>query len=292
MSQKIAIAVIHGIGETRPQFANPEHPDFLNGIVPHLTKAFSDTLKDQISHAGSELVFEPVYWADVVQKPQNELYENLNIDEFSNVLKLRDFIFHSLADSIVYQPISSSVNEPHIYEDIHSTFSSALTKLARKAGEKAPLCIIGHSMGTAIASNFIWDTQKDKFPTNTGDTPLEKGQTFSSFYTFGSQIPFWAMRFKNFGQPIQVPSTALLEHHPLAKGEWINFYDRDDLLGYPIKNINEDYQIAVTKEKEVSVGNILTGWNPLSHNGYWENKQVTQTIADSLVCLWKQVNLS
>ncbi|HEY9880091.1 MAG TPA: hypothetical protein V6D29_16670 [Leptolyngbyaceae cyanobacterium] len=114
---------------------------------------------------------------------------------------------------------------------------------------------------------------------------------FSSFYTFGSQLPFWALRFKNFGQPIQVPSPKLPIHYSNAKGEWINFYDRDDLLGYPVRNINKAYEAVVTDEQQVSVGNLLTGWNTLSPNGYWESRQVTQAIASSLARLWEQVNL-
>lgn len=292
MSQKIAIAVIHGIGKAREEFSDPNDPNFLSGIVPLIKQVFSDNLKDYVSDASSELIFEPVYWAEVVQEPQDKLFKTLGIDQFSKFFGLRDFIFHSLADSVAYQPTSSPDGEPHIYECIHSTFAKSLCCLANRAGEEAPLCIIAHSMGAAIASNYIWDTQKNRFPASARENPLERGQTFSSFYTFGSQIPFWAMRFKNLGQPIQVPSPELTALYPKVGGEWINFYDRDDLLGYPIKNINDDYKAAVTTEQEVSVGNLLTGWNTFSHNGYWKSRQVTRSIAASLTRLWKQVNLT
>jgi hypothetical protein len=290
MTQKIAIAVIHGIGKARPEFAEVGHPDFLSGIAPRLRQAFANELGDRVSDAGSELVFEPVYWADVVQRPQDDLYTRLGINQFSQFFGLRGFIFHSLADSVAYQPTSSSGNDPQIYEGIHRIFANSLKILADNAGKKAPLCIIAHSMGAAIASNFIWDAQKNRFSADTRDNPLELGQTFSSFYTFGSQVPFWAMRFSNFGEPIQVPSPQLSVHYPEAKGEWINFFDRDDLLGYPIKNINDHYRAAVTDEQEVSVGNWLTGWNTLSHNGYWKSRQVTRSIGASLARLWRQTN--
>ncbi|MEO0535322.1 MAG: hypothetical protein AAF215_15805 [Cyanobacteria bacterium P01_A01_bin.123] len=291
MSQKIAIAVIHGIGQAQPDFADPQDRKFLSGIASRLQKAFSNELKDQMSDAGSELVFEPIYWAEVVQKRQEKLYRNLGVSKLSRFFGARDFIFHSLADSIAYQPTSSaSDSDVHIYEDVHRVFGETLSELANKAGENAPLCIIGHSMGAAIASNYIWDMQHNKFPANSNNNPLEQGKTLSALYTFGSQIPFWAMRFEGFGVPIQIPSPELTTHHPNAQGEWINFYDRDDLLGYPIQSINQAYKAAVTHEYEVKVGNLLTGWNTFSHNGYWTSKNVTRPIASSLARLWQQVN--
>ncbi|MBW4461990.1 MAG: hypothetical protein KME47_17375 [Nodosilinea sp. WJT8-NPBG4] len=290
MTQKIAIAVIHGIGQARPEFANPQHPNFLSGIVPRLQKEFSRELKNYTSSAEDELVFEPVYWADVVQQPQNNLYNELGISRFSRFFGLREFVFHSLADSIAYQPTSPS-DESNIYEEVHQIFAQSLGRLADRAGDNAPLCIIAHSMGAAIASNYIWDTQDDSFPSSARDNPLERGQTFSSFYTFGSQIPFWSMRFKNFGVPIQVPSPKLSMHYPKANGKWINFFSPNDLLGYPIKGINELYNRAVLDEREVQVGNLLTWWNPLCHNEYWKSRVVVQPIASSLASLWRQINL-
>ncbi|MBD2109995.1 hypothetical protein [Nodosilinea sp. FACHB-13] len=290
MTQKIAIAVIHGIGQARPEFADPQHPNFLSGIAPRLQKEFSQELKDYTSSTEGELVFEPVYWADVVQQPQNELYKELGINNFSRVFGLREFVFHSLADSIAYQPTAPS-DKLNIYEEVHQIFAQSLERLANRAGGNAPLCIIAHSMGAAIASNYIWDTQDNEFPSSAKNNPLERGETFSSFYTFVSQIPFWSMRFYKFGVPIQVPSPKLSMHYPKASGKWMNFFSRNDLLGYPIKDINELYKKTVLDEREVQVGNLLTRWNPLCHNEYWKSRAVTQPIASSLASLWRQINL-
>ncbi|MEM6840388.1 MAG: hypothetical protein AAF609_26600 [Cyanobacteria bacterium P01_C01_bin.120] len=102
MTQKIAIAVIHGIGKARDEFADPQARKYLSGISPRIRKAFSKELKDILPNAGGELVFKPVCWANVVQRPQDELYERLGIKKFSQFFGLRDFVFHSFADSVAY----------------------------------------------------------------------------------------------------------------------------------------------------------------------------------------------
>ncbi|MBD0336413.1 MAG: hypothetical protein ICV62_13060 [Cyanobacteria bacterium Co-bin13] len=288
MAQKIAIAVIHGIGQANPEFADRQSPNYASGIAARLQQEMIRLLP-QVPDADLQLIVEPMYWAPVVQKPQDELFERLQIRQrLSRFFGLREFIFHSLADSIAYQPIADP--EEQIYEDIHSRFAETLGRLTDQAGEQAPLCVIAHSLGSAIASNFLWDLQHGRRPTIARDNPLERGDTFSLFYTLGSQIPFWSLRFRNFGTPIQVPSPQLPRIYPNLQGQWLNFYDRNDLLGYPIEGINEEYR-QVVKDREVKVGNLLTGWNTLSHNEYWRSPAVIKPIAEGLAGVWRQVNL-
>jgi hypothetical protein len=290
MAQKIAIAVVHGIGQANPDFADKQSPNYVSGIAARLQREIVRLLPE-VPNADLQLIVEPVYWAPVVQKPQDELFERLRIEQrLSRFFGLREFIFHSLADSIAYQPIQP-LKEPEdqIYEDIHSCFAAALIRLADQAGERAPLCVIAHSLGSAIASNYLWDLQRGRRPAIARDNPLERGDTFTLFYTLGSQIPFWSLRFRNFGTPIQVPSPQLPQVYPTLQGEWLNFFDRDDLLGYPIADINGQYR-QVVSDVEVNVGNLLTRWNTLSHNEYWRSPAVVKPIAQSLAAVWRKVN--
>lgn len=295
MAQKLAIAVIHGIGKTVPEFADPTAENYLSGLVPPLCQAFAKYL-NLSPEAGADLLeFQPLYWAPVLQERQDELFERLDIDgTVSSSFGLRDFIFHALADAVAYQPPISG--PPSIYSLIHETIAANLSQLAARAGEDAPLCFIGHSMGSAVASNYIWDLQAGHGPSNVGDNPLERGETFRCFYTFGSQIPFWSLRYKDFGSPIQVPSAAVRDRGLAWGGEWLNFYDRDDLLGYPIAKLynrasyrmgDRDYPCPTIRDIPVNAGNMLTNWNSLSHNAYWRDPVVTDLIGQSLARLWK-----
>ena len=70
----------------------------------------------------------------------------------------------------------------------------------------------------------------------------------------------------------------------------MNFYDRDDVIGYPLKCLNDAYDRSVTDDRQVNVGNLLTMWNPASHVGYLQDGDVVGPVADGLVKLWRTVN--
>ncbi len=288
MSQKIAIAVVHGIGKANPSFADPSHADFISGMAPRLRKAFAKALGQPFEQVGNDLEIEAVYWAPVLQNRQDELDHRLGIQEnLGQAFGMRDFVFHSLADSIGYQITPGSRD---IYDDIHQVFADAIARLAERTGPHAPLCIISHSMGSAVASNYVWDLQGKKAQVQLGTTPMDQGETLALFYTFGSQIAFWSLRYRDFGSPIAVPSPSLKTHYPkITGGEWINFYDRDDLLGYPLENINDRYATMVT-DQAVNVGNLATRWNLFSHNAYWQDGEVVDRIAQGLARVWQGAN--
>ncbi|MBE9043767.1 hypothetical protein IQ255_04995 [Pleurocapsales cyanobacterium LEGE 10410] len=66
------------------------------------------------------------------------------------------------------------------------------------------------------------------------------------------------------------------------EGEWINFYNKSDVMGYPLKSLNQAYSEAVTEDQEVNAGGWLESWNPLSHCSYWTDESVVETIATGL----------
>lgn len=285
MSQKIAIAAIHGIGLADPEWQDEQSSKFLSGMSKPLINEFARLRKETFDEAKSKLVIKPIYWADVVQRLSDELENRLNLSDLSNPLNLRDFVFHYLGDAIAY----SSSGTKNINQEIHAVFAQTLKTLADEAGEKAPLCIIGHSLGGLIASYYIWDLQKNNPIIVIGNTPLEKGETLNLFYTLGTQIPLWSLSHANFGEPVQIPSPQLNNHYSGLTGEWLNFYDKDDVLGFPLQNINEAYS-KVVQDKKVNAGNIFSNWNPFSHNGYWKDDEVIEPIAQGLVKTWAAVN--
>lgn len=295
MSQKIAVAVIHGIGKASPEFKDKNNPEkFAGGIARKLKSQVAQLLGEDEQQADSKLEFEAIYWAPILQEPEDELWKRLELHKLSNPFGLREFIFHSLADSIGYQ-ITASRSKPsdvrsEIYDEVHQEFANTLKELASNAGPEAPLCIIGHSLGSVIASNYIWDLENERMQITVGDTPLEKGETLALYYSLGSQITLWRLRYNDFGTPINIPSPKLSSHYPNLEGEWINFYDKDDLLGYPIKAINDKYRSAVKEDIEVNAGNLLTNWTPLSHNEYWTDDEVTKPIAKALARVWTSIN--
>jgi hypothetical protein len=230
MPQKIAVAVVHGIGRQTPEFAND--------IIGILKERFVDILNKAVSDEA--LVIKPVYWAPVFSDAEKLLWKQLKKGGDLDFTSLRQFIIDFGADAVAYQPIPTGVKadgsgETEVdrsnYDAIHSIFAQVLKALAAEAGADAPLCIIAHSLGSVIASNYVYDLQtdarkpiisktvRDVMTQPRKDNKLEWGDTLTLFYTLGSPIPLWSLRYKDFGVPVSVPAPDVK-----IDGEWVNFY--------------------------------------------------------------------
>jgi hypothetical protein len=277
MTQKIAVAVVHGIGNQAPEFA-----DKLKAALQHLCK---DT-------CGDDVVIKPVYWAPAMEQKEDALWDRLIAGGPMALRNFRRLAIDYVADALAYQP---TADDRKTYDDIHVVYAQTLRALAEEAGETAPLCVVSHSLGTVISSNYIYDLQKpqlisDQVRAEMTDTPLERGETLNLLYTLGSPIALWSLRYRDFGKPISIPAPQLLDHYPDLQSAWVNIYDKDDLVGFPLRDLNNAYSRAVSADIQVNVGNLLTEWNPLSHLGYLSDSDVVRPIAESLINTWKAVN--
>jgi hypothetical protein len=280
MTQKVAVAVLHGIGKQTPTFADK--------MIKEISSRCRKT-------CGDDIVIRSIYWAPVMQQEEEKLWHRLLEGGLMDFVKLRRFLIDFMADALAYQPTPS---DRSAYDGIHKVCAQTLRRLAQDAGDHAPLCVVAHSLGSVIASNYIYDLQVDPrkhiisemVRESMGDTPLERGETLTLLYTLGSPIALWSLRYRDFGKPIQIPSPLLHTHYPQLQGEWVNFYDADDVVGFPLKELNDDYGLVVSADREINVGSIFGSWNPLSHLAYWTDHDVLDPIAKKLVEVWKTVN--
>jgi len=105
-------------------------------------------------------------------------------------------------------------------------------------------------------------------------------QTLAGMITFGCNLPLFTFAYRRI-EPITFPAKQL----PVAlrdKAKWLNFFDPDDVLGFPLKPINKAYDAVVTADIDVNVGGIFTNWNPVSHNEYWEDRSMAKPVAEFL----------
>ncbi|MCM3719348.1 chemotaxis protein [Fictibacillus phosphorivorans] len=286
MTKKIAVVVLHGIGDQKEDFSDVFSED--------LTKRFSQNLKPYLSAPEVELVIQPIYWGSVFNERENEMWQKLSNAAELDFAKLRHFVIHFFGDAIAYQP--SPHHNPN-YLKVHEVYAKGLQKLSEKAGKDAPLFVIAHSLGTVITSNYFYDLQyiPDRISENVkesmSDTPLEQGETLTGFYSLGSPLALWSLRYADFDVPIHVPSPKLKQYYPSLTGEWINIYDKDDVFGYPLKPLNTAYDQAVVSDIEMNSGNLISSWSPLSHMHYFTTTEVINTLGDDLADVWKQINL-
>lgn len=282
MSTKIAVAFVHGIGKTEETFAVPMMDEVRRRFV-------------RSGGRGEDLVFRPVYWSPVIQKAEDELWRRASSGRTLGYGALRQFMVSFAGDAIAYQP---APGERDVYDKVHGVMAQTLRALADEAGPQAPLCLVAHSLGTVIASNYIYDLQARGRKNLLGpavlsakrDTPLENGETLALLFTLGSPLALWSLRYPDFGAPIRVPAPDLARHWPGLSGAWTNLFDKNDVIGFPLKPINAAYAAAVTEDRAVNVGNPLTTLTPLSHTAYWRDNDVTGPLADGLLRLWRQAH--
>ncbi|MCP3137010.1 hypothetical protein [Pyxidicoccus xibeiensis] len=322
--KKLAVLVIHGI--------EVDDPGLYDTALRLLRQHFGEHAP---SAPGNALVVETVSWASVVEgaerdflarqsPPEAEDYWKSLYDGVRAVNKgresalvplmlrmmrpslrgmdlrypgLRWLIVHFVGDIIAYQ---SNPADPDVYTDIHRKVAEALGRLRARAGDDAPLCVISHSLGSVIASNYFYDLQarrldgRDIIESSVlaaqGDSPLERGETLSRFYTLGTPMALWSLRYRNsaLDRPVQVPAPELEQHHPGLGGEWLNFHDDDDVFAWPLQPLSDAYHDLV-EDRAVSLKGPLFSWTPLVHPFYWSDDSVMGPIGESLAEAWEQL---
>lgn len=140
---------------------------------------------------------------------------------------------------------------------------------------------VAHSLGAHVLSNYVWDTE----PPLDGETkrPDPRWQplpTLTSIVTFGANIPLFSLPFDR-AVPVCLPAVGVPEG-PLRKaGRWLDFFDADDILGWPVRALYERDRDRIhpgrrptidrIRDRAIAAGPPLTGMTPLSHGHYWSD---------------------
>jgi len=268
----MGVLILHGIGSQSEDFAEP--------MVSEVKRRI-----DKAGFNSNEIKFRPVHWAPVLTEKEKALWRTLSRDNELDWGKIRKFIICYFADAIAY----NQREENDIYKKIHKIMHDELVALRKDDFENQdkPLLLMGHSLGGHIISNYIWDRQKGNESNIFGSTPLEKMETLTGIITFGCNIPLFTL-VKDPIVSIKFPPNQLAENLKNV-AQWNNFYDSDDVLGYPLKSLSPSYEEAVHKDIQINVGNIITSWNMASHMEYWTDNDFAKQVAGFLSSILSQI---
>jgi len=103
----------------------------------------------------------------------------------------------------------------------------------------------------------------------------------AGFITFGCNIPLFTFAVDK-PVPIRLPATRLPARFK-EKARWLNFYDPDDVLGWPLKPVSSAYARVVDADIRLQVGGAVGGWTPAAHLLYWRDRRFARHVADFLV---------
>jgi hypothetical protein len=156
-----------------------------------------------------------------------------------------------------------------------------LEKLNQYIGTGDAVSVVAHSLGSVVAFETIHY--------NSLNNEQWKAANFkpTNLFTMGSPIALFCLdldRYNGTNLPKYLPRNDpdLQPVHP--EGVWYNFLDPQDLIGYPLEKL-------FAEEFKVDDVIVQTGSNPRkAHDGYWDNDEVAQIIAERLKVDYARIN--
>jgi hypothetical protein len=265
MSKTLGVAVIHGMGSQGVQFAE--------GMMQEI-----NTWVDELRPGGADRIeWQPIHWADELETREIAYFRAATRENDLDWLKIRKFVVTSLGDAVAYRHLSERPDS--MYKRIHAKVEENIEELrAGVQSSDVPLIVLAHSLGGVIMSDYIWDmkARRESGAVDGLDTFRQLG-TLAGIVTFGCNLPLFAFGSED-PKAVDFPGFALSPALS-QKAKWYNYYDPDDILGYPLKQISDSYDAAVTADKPIEVGGLLLGWNPAAHCRYWTDNDFTKPVA-------------
>ena len=263
MAKDFAVITIHGMGDTKIDYY----------------KSFEKKLRNRVGKDAwdAKVHLEHVYYQDLLQGEQEDYYEDSDDEHDLRWDILRKLMIFGFNDAAAIE--HSLRKDEKLYIDVHKTIAAAFDNAYRELGNQAkPVFVVAQSLGAQQVSNYLWDAQNKKrlFLTPGAGSPEQQAfRQFShckQFITTGCNIPLFKAGLpkpENFKQP-----------NP--EFTWHNYFDADDVLGYPVRKIAPSFADDWIEDRKVSVGRLFTGWNPASHTRYWTDKDVLNPIAKDI----------
>ncbi len=277
-NKKMAVIAIHGMGSqaSKGQQPPPTEPTFSKDLKKRVAKRVGADM--------DKVEWQEVVWAPILQKRQMEYLSK--IKRSLGYDRLREFVVCNLSDAASYR--TTPDDSDRTYSAIHKKIETVVKGVKDEVGPNAPVLILAHSLGGHIMSNYIYDMQSHL--RNGGapkhQTSLENMQTVAGIVTFGCNIPIFLFAYPEEKiQPIKAPNRDLTPNLQFRTW-WHNFYDKHDVLGFPLGKSAPSYE-KLKKDKElkdiaINAGKIFASWNPLSHNGYWKDRDLYEPVANRI----------
>ena len=264
MAKTIALITVHGMGDTARDYYAPCY----GALKKTLGKA-----------AWDKLLFKPLYFQDVLQGNQEEIFNRMR-DQI-DWMKLRKFLLFGFSDAASLEYKKDAADSP--YSQVQEIILKSMDEVFDELGEReVPVVILAQSLGCQVISSYVWDAEPvrkasagvwsvqrdDGVAAGSPRDNFRRMRSLQCFYTTGCNIPIFVAGHRKI-EAIKPPMDAF---------RWYNFFDEDDVLGWPLRPLSPSYNDLV---EDISVnagggiiGTIVKSWNPFSHEQYWTDSEV------------------
>ena len=243
---KLSVIALHGIGT--------QSKGFYNDLKSGLKKQFAQ-------RSVTDYDFTGFLYASIAQAGQDDLWKRISKTTIS-LDTIRRFLLFYFGDAGSY---SYKFDTPgSIYQTIHQRLGRAMKKALANLAPDGTLVVLAQSFGAFIVSNFLWDLFKRP---NTSPLRESVSKKLKLMITTGCNIPLLVGGLADI-KAFKKPNREFL---------WHNYYDKDDILGWPLRPLSDSYRKLVKQDIAVN-----TGLPILSHLNYWKNNKLLDAIADNI----------
>lgn len=265
MNNQIIVLTVPGIGTKKPGYSE----EFENDVRKF---AENTSLKGNF-----RIVESRPFNVTEIDKHQNDMYRRLDAsNNLGGILSLRKFVMEAFGDGVTFERNASDPDSP--YQKIHRYLKTKIEEVNQimLAYDNAILVVVAASMGVHLLSTYIWDADHNRgifeaAPSNDKNNL----RNLRHLATIGCNIPLFI--------------SGLQESHitPFDKRNvdftWDNFYDKDDVLGWPLCQLSPSFDAMVTDHQ------INTGLYVGAHVRYWKDNDFTKPFTNKLVELFESM---
>lgn len=262
MSKHLFIIVISGSGTKKEGFSEKMQKDL---------KKFTKNTPLQDNYTVTECL---PYNQSGIDADEAAMFDRMKADnKLGGILSLRKAFLGAFGDAVVFE--SNATNTESAYYRIHNYMKSCFESVNQQMQnyDESKLIIVAGSMAIHVLNCYIWDADKgirifEHSPANENNNL----KNLSYLATIGCNIPIYL----SAKQPEEiVPIT-----RRNSEFSWDNYYDKDDVLGWPLKPLCSAYDSLVTDYQ------INTGAYVGSHMKYWDDNNFTKPFTKKLLELF------
>lgn len=284
----VVLVTVHGMGETAPDYAEDLAQRLRARIGPHFER---------------HVDLRPVYYQEILQPNEREVWRRVTGNSKVRYDELRKFLLFGFGDAAGLE--NRKEDSGSVYELAQIEIAKTLLDACVASGPDTPVVLLSHSLGCQVLSSYIYDAQKARSGvpvaagvwkdidhwsrTLQGRALTEPEKSFLAcgtalgWITTGCNIPIFVAAHKEM--------TIIPISPPRPSFRWINIYDPDDALGWPLQPLSEGYRLLV-EDRAINAGTgvinwIVKSWNPMSHASYWQDDDVLAPLASMLTQLMR-----
>lgn len=204
---------------------------------------------------------------------QTNLFNRLDAsNKLGGILSLRKFVVEAFGDAVTFERDPNTEDSP--YKKVHRYVRNMVEEVHNLMiqDKNAKLVIVAASMGAQVLSTYIWDADNGKgiFKDNPA-TPKNNLRSLNYLATIGCNIPLFISG---------LPENKIFAFDKRNENFiWQNYYDKDDVLGWPLKQLSPSY-FNLVEDFEINTGQYVG-----SHVRYWEDNDFTKPFVKQCIRL-------